>query len=77
MKNKIPTIDLKLESKVVKGESRLTNKILVETPYMMFSEYGGGSRKIWSKNKWKIFLYYLWRISGIRWIAKQYNKISR
>lgn len=77
MKNKIPTIDLKLESKVVKGESRPTNRILVETPYMIFSEYEGGSRKIWSKNKWKIFLYYIWRISNIKWIAKQYNKIPR
>lgn len=77
MSEKIPTIDLKLESRIVKGGSIPTRKILVETPYMVFGEYGGRYRKIWTSNKFKIFLYYLWRITGIKSIAKKYNRIPR
>ena len=72
----IPTIDLKIETKEVKGGIVKTNWIIVETPYMILSDKNGVS-KIWTNNKTKIILYYLWRITKIEWFVKKYNKLAR
>lgn len=71
-----PTIDLKLETKEVKGKTVYVPWLLVETPYMIFSDEKG-TRKIWTKNKKKIILYYLWKITSIKWFIRKYNKIPR
>jgi hypothetical protein len=73
---KIPTIDLKLEPKEVKGGIIHTNYLLVETPYLIHFDKNG-KRKIWTKSKKKIILYYLWRITRIEWFVKKYNKLPR
>ena len=57
-KQEIPTIDLKMETKEVKGKMIQTPYILVETPYITLSDKDG-ERKIWTKNKTKIILFYL------------------
>ena len=75
-KEEIPTIDLKLETIEVKGKVIHTSRILVETPYMILSDKNG-TRKIWTNNKKKIILYYLWRITRIDWFIKKYNKLPR
>lgn len=75
-KQEIPTIDLKMETKEVKGKMILVPYILVETPYFTIFDKDG-ERKIWTKNKTKIILYYLWRITGIKWFVKKYNKLPR
>ncbi len=73
----IPSIDLKLETKEVKGGYVIkTNYTLVDTPYMILSDKNGVS-KIWTNNKTKIILYYLWRITKIEWFVKKYNKLGR
>lgn len=72
----IPTIDLKLESRIVEGKSINSRYILVETPYIIFSDKFG-IRKLWTKDKWKIILWYLWKITRINWFVKQYNKRPR
>jgi hypothetical protein len=75
-KEEIPTLDLKLETKDVKGGIIHVPWIIVETPYMIFSDKNG-TRKIWTKNKKKIILYYLYRITGIKWFIKKYNEQPR
>ena len=75
-KESIPTIDLKLETKEIKGGMIYCPYILIETPYMIISDMNG-SRKVWTKNKKKIILYYLYRITKIEWFIRQYNKLPR
>ena len=75
-KEEIPTIDLKLETKEVKGRVVYTPWMVIETPYLIFSDKDG-TRKIWTKNKWKIVLYYLYKVTRIEWFIKKYNKIPR
>jgi hypothetical protein len=73
---KIPTIDLKLVTKEVKGKIIHTPYFFVETPYIILSDKDG-ERKIWTNSKKKIILYYLWRITRIEWFVKKYNKLPR
>ena len=75
-KQEIPTIDLKMETKEVKGKMIYVPYIRVETPYIILSDKDG-TRKIWTNNKKRIILYYLWRITGINWFVKKYNKLPR
>jgi hypothetical protein len=72
----IPVLDLKLETKEVKGGVIYVPWMIIETPYMTLSDKDG-TRKIWTKNKWKIVLYYLYKVTRIKWIIKKYNKIPR
>ena len=72
----IPTIDLKMETKEVEGKMVYLPYTLVETPYMIFSDKNG-TRRIWTNNKKKIILYYLWQITRIEWFVKKYNKLPR
>jgi hypothetical protein len=72
----IPEINLKLEEKTVQSKTITVPYIIVETPYMIYSDKDG-TRKIWTKNKWKIVLWYLYRITSITWFIKKYNKIPR
>jgi hypothetical protein len=72
----IPEINLKLEEKTVEGKIITIPYIIVETPYMIYSDKDG-TRKIWTKNKCKIVLWYLYRITRITWFIKKYNRISR
>jgi hypothetical protein len=72
----ISTINLKLETKEIKGGIVYTPYILVETPYMIFSDKNG-TRKIWTNDKIKIVLYYLYRITNIKWFIKKYNQRAR
>ena len=72
----IPTIDLKLETKEVESKVIKTNCIIVETPYMILADKHG-IRRIWTNSKKKIILYYLWRITRIKWFVKKYNKLPR
>ena len=76
----IPTIDLKLETKEVKCEIRKLKfkYVPLEPPYFLFSEYGKEEIvKIWTKNKKKIILWYLYKITRIGWFIKKYNEQSR
>ena len=75
-KEEIPTIDLKLETKEVKSKVIKTNWTIVETPYMILSDKNG-TRRIWTNSKKKIILYYLWKITRIKWFVKKYNKLPR
>ena len=72
----IPTIDLKMETIEVKGKVFHTPYMVVETPYMIFSDKNG-TKRIWTNNKKKFILYYLWRITRINWFIKKYNKLPR
>lgn len=72
----VPTINLKLETKEIKSGIVYTPYILFQTPYMMVSD-ANGTRKVWTRNKWKIALYYLYRITRIEWFIKKYNEQSR
>lgn len=75
VENKIPEINLKAETKVVKAETRMLRSpfILVNPPYMMYSDKNG-TRRIWIRNKRSIMLYYLYRITKIEWFIKKYNE---
>jgi uncharacterized membrane protein len=75
-KDKIPTLNIKLEERVVESKIVYTQWIVIETPYMIFSDKNG-TRKIWTKNKKKIVLYYLHKITGIKWFIKKYNEQPR
>ena len=75
-KEEIPTINITMEERIVKSKVVYTPWIVIETPYMIFSDKNG-TRKIWTKNKKKIVLYYLHKITGIKWFIKKYNEQSR
>jgi hypothetical protein len=47
--------------------------VLIQRPYILLSDKNG-TRKIWEKDKLKIVLYYLWRITKIKWFVKKYNQ---
>jgi hypothetical protein len=74
--DKIPTLNIKLEERVVESKIVYTQWMVIETPYMIFSDKNG-TRKIWTKNKKKIVLYYLHKITGIKWFIKKYNEQPR
>ena len=74
--DEIPSIDLKLESKQIEGKIIHMPWIIVETPYMIFSDKNG-TRKIWTKNKKKIVLWFLYKITRIKWFIKKYNEQPR
>ena len=69
----VPEVDLKMGSKEIKPGIRYVPWIIVTTPYMIVSDKEG-TRKVWTTSKWKIFLYYAYQITGIKWCIKQYNK---
>jgi len=69
----VPVVDLKMESKEIKPRIRYVPWTIVNTPYMIVSDKEG-TRKVWTTSKWKIFLYYAYQITGIKWFVKQYNK---
>jgi hypothetical protein len=69
--DEIPSIDLKLESKQIEGKIIHVPWIIVETPYMIFSDKNG-TRKIWTKNKKKIVLWFLYKITRIKWFIKTF-----
>ena len=73
---KIPTIDLKMETKEVKGGIVYTPWMVIETPYIIYSDKNG-TRKIWTKNKKKIVLWFLYKITRIEWFIKKYNEQPR
>lgn len=75
-KDKIPTLNIKMEERIVESKIVYTPWIVIETPYMIFSDKNG-TRKIWTKNKKKIVLYYLHKITGIKWFIKKYNEEPR
>ena len=75
-KEKIPTIDLKMETKEVKGGIVYTPWMVIETPYIIYSDKNG-TRKIWTNNKKKIILWYLYKITRIDWFIKKYNEQPR
>jgi hypothetical protein len=50
----------------------------LEPPYFLFSEHGKEEIvKIWTKNKKKIILWYLYKITRIKWFIKKYNEQTR
>lgn len=69
----VPVVDLKMESKDIKPGIRYVPWTIVTTPYMIVSDKEG-TRKVWTKSKWKIFLYYVYQVTRIKWFVKQYNK---
>ena len=69
----IPEIKVDLESKEIKSGIVMVPYILVTTPYATISDKNG-TRKVWIKSKQKIFLYYAYQITRIKWFIKQYNK---
>ena len=75
-KEEIPTIDLKMVTKEVKGGIVYTPWMVIETPYIIFSDKDG-TRKIWTKDKKKIILWCLYKITRIKWFIKKYNERTR
>jgi hypothetical protein len=71
--NKIPEINLKLESREVQGKVVYTPWKIIDTPYMILSDRNG-TRRVWIKSKKKIILYYLYKITRIEWFINQYLK---
>jgi hypothetical protein len=72
----IPEINIKIESKEIKGGIVSVPYIMFETPYMILTDKYG-TRKIWTKDKLKIVLYYLYKITRIKWFIKKYNQRPR
>jgi hypothetical protein len=72
----IPTLDLKTETKEVKGKAVQVPWMVITTSYLILSD-GNVKRRIWTKDKWKIVLYYLYRITRIEFFIKKYNQRAR
>lgn len=67
----VPTLDLKLETKEVQGKAIYVPWLMVNPPYLLVSDRQG-TRRVWIKNKKKIILYYLFRLTGRKWFYKKY-----
>jgi hypothetical protein len=70
----IPEINIQLESKNVESKIIYMPWIIINPPYMLVSGYGQKTRRVWTKSKKKIILYYLYRITHIKYFLTQYNK---
>ena len=75
-KEEIPTINITLEERVVEPKVIYSPWVIIETPYMVFVDKNG-KRKVWTKNKKRIVLYYLYQITRIKWFLKKYNEQPR
>ena len=75
-KEEVPNINVKLEERVVEPKTIRVSWVFLEPPYIMLSDKNG-TRKIWTKNKKRIILYYLYQITRIKWFIKKYNEQSR
>ena len=69
----IPTINIKLEERVVEPKTVHSSWMIIETPYMIVVDKNG-KKKVWTKDKKKIILYYLYKITGIKWFIKNYQR---
>lgn len=69
----IPTIDLEMKTINVESGFVYCPYILINTPYIILCDKDG-VRKVWTKNKLKIILYYLFEITHIKWFILKYNK---
>jgi hypothetical protein len=69
-KEEIPEIDLKTKSIEVESKIVRVPWIIVNRPYMYIND-----RKVWVQSKRKIFLYYMWCLTRIKWFVKKYNQI--
>jgi hypothetical protein len=76
--NKIPELNLKMETRTMEAKTRVlrTPYVLVTTPYMILSDKDG-TRRVWTRNKRSIILYYLYKITRIEWFIKKYNEQAR
>lgn len=76
--NKIPELNLKMETRTVEAKTGVlrTPYVLVTTPYMILSDKDG-TRRVWTRNKRSIILYYLYKITRIEWFIKKYNEQAR
>jgi hypothetical protein len=72
----IPEIDLKIETKEIKSGIVYAPYVIITTPYMIVSDKNG-TRKVWTKDKKKIILYYLYKFTRIKWFINKYNEQSR
>lgn len=72
----MPTLDLKLETKTIKTGVIHVPYIMYEPPYMILMDKDG-TRKIWTNDKIKIVLYYLYKVTRIKWFIKKYNQRAR
>lgn len=70
---KIPEVDLKLESKEIQHGIVYVPWVIVDTPYIEVSDKNG-TYKVWVKSKQKIFMYYAYQITKIKWFLKKYIK---
>ena len=72
----IPEINLKMESKIINAKSIKTKWIVFEPPYLILvDEYG--EKKVWSKNKKKLILWFLYKITNIKFFLIKYNEQPR
>jgi hypothetical protein len=72
----LPEINLKMDERVIESKIVYVPWVMVNPPYMIFSDKNG-TRKIWIKNKRKIILYYLYNLTNIKWFLKKYNEQGR
>lgn len=71
--NKIPEVTLKSHSKEIEPEIVYVPWVSISTPYMIVSDKDS-TRKVWIKSKRKIFMYYAYQITRIKWFLTQYIK---
>lgn len=71
--NITPEVTIKLYSKKIESKVIHTKWTIINTPYMIFYD-GEKTRRMYIKNKKKIILYYLYRLTGIKWFIKKYNE---
>ena len=46
-KDKIPTLNIKMEERIVESKVVYTSWIVIETPYMIFSDKNGTRKKLY------------------------------
>jgi hypothetical protein len=62
----------KNKSKIVESGIVHLPWVIVTPPYIYLND-----KKIWTKNKWKRFLYWIWNITKFKFILKGYQKPSK
>jgi hypothetical protein len=68
-------VNLKLTEQKIEPKTVYVPWIFIQTPYIIISD-SKGCRKVWIKNKRKILMWFLYKMTGSKHIARIYNKMK-
>lgn len=66
-------LNISLTEKTVESKTIRVPWVLLDHPYAIVEDRHG-RRRVRMKSRWKVFCYYAWSWTNIKWFLKQYTK---